>query len=118
MRKVRMTIRRSASAFTLLEIMIVVTLIGVLAAIAVPSYQHAVARTQARTCIANLKSIDMAKAQWMADARKDGAAIPTDADLFGEDKSLREKPVCSAGGTYTLGPGSAKPVCSVPGHSF
>jgi prepilin-type N-terminal cleavage/methylation domain-containing protein len=113
-----MRIRRSASAFTLLEIMIVVTLIGVLAAIAIPNFHQSVVKTQARACIANLKSIDMAKAQWMADAKKEAAAMPADADLFGEDKSIREKPSCPAGGTYTLGAAGAKPVCSVPGHSF
>jgi prepilin-type N-terminal cleavage/methylation domain-containing protein len=113
-----MKVRRCAAAFTLLEIMIVVTLIGVLAAIAIPNFYQSVAKTQTRACITNLKSIDMAKAQWMAEAKKDAAATPTDADLFGEDKPLREKPSCPAGGTYTLGAAGAKPVCNVPGHSY
>ena len=104
--------------FTLLEIMIVVTLIGVLAAVAIPSYQNAVAKTQKQTCISTLKSIDMAKAQWMAEAQKSGDETPTDADLFGENKPLREKPKCPSGGTYDWRRASEKPVCSVAGHAF
>ena len=110
--------RRTSSAFTLLEIMIVVTLIGVLAAVAIPAYNHSVTKTQTRACITNLKSIDMAKAQWMADARKGIEDTPTDAELFGDDKYIRDKPKCPSGGTYDLRSAGAKPVCSVPGHSF
>ena len=106
------------SAFTLLEIMIVVTLIGVLAAVAIPSFTHSMAKTQARACIANLKSIDMAKAQWMVDATKPSDEIPSDTDLFGEDRPLRDKPTCPSGGTYDLRRASDRPVCSVRGHAF
>ncbi len=108
----------NVSAFTLLEIMIVVTLIGVLAAVAIPRFGDAVAKTQARACIANLKTIDMAKAQWMVDAQKTSDEIPGDADLFGEGKPLRDKPVCPAGGTYDLRRANEKPLCSVRGHAF
>jgi general secretion pathway protein G len=113
-----MKVRGTSSAFTLLEIMIVVTLIGVLAAAAIPAYNHSVAKTQARACITNLKSIDMAKTQWMADARKGMGDTPTDAELFGDDKYIRDKPQCPSGGIYDLRAASAKPVCNVPGHSF
>ena len=110
--------RRTSSAFTLLEIMIVVTLIGVLAAIAVPSYQHSVAKTQARVCVTNLKNIEIAKAQWMAESGKDGEETPGDTDLFGEDRPIRDKPKCPSGGTYDLRAARAKPTCSIPGHSY
>jgi prepilin-type N-terminal cleavage/methylation domain-containing protein len=110
--------KRNSSAFTLLEIMIVVTLIGVLAAVAIPSFQQSVAKTQARTCISTLRSVEMAKAQWMADAQKSADETPADADLFGEGKPLREKPKCPSGGTYDWRRASDKPVCSVPGHAF
>ena len=106
------------SAFTLLEIMIVVTLIGVLAAVAIPRFSEAVAKTQARACISNLKTIDMAKAEWMVAAQKPSDATPADEDLFGKDKPLRDKPTCPAGGTYDLRPANEKPVCSVRGHAF
>jgi prepilin-type N-terminal cleavage/methylation domain-containing protein len=113
-----MKLRRSASAFTLLEIMIVVTLIGVLAAVAIPAYNQSVAKTQMRACITNLKSIDMTKAQWLADARKGIEDTPADAELFGDDKYLRDKPKCPSGGTYDLKTVREKPTCTIPGHSF
>lgn len=106
------------SAFTLLEIMIVVTLIGVLAAVAIPHFGQAVAKTQAQACITNLRSIEMAKAQWMAEAGKTTDDIPTDTDLFGENRPIRDKPRCPAGGTYDLKPAGGKPTCSVRGHSY
>jgi len=115
-RKVRM--KGNDTAFTLLEIMIVVTLIGVLAAVAIPSFTHSVAKTQARACITNLRSIDMAKAEWMVTAQKPSDEIPTEADLFGDGKPLRDKPTCPSGGTYDLRRASEKPVCSVRGHAF
>lgn len=117
-RKTKGAMKGNVSAFTLLEIMIVVTLIGVLAAVAIPRFSDAVAKTQARACIANLKTIDMAIAQWMVDAQKPSDATPADEDLFGKDKPLRDKPTCPAGGTYDLRPANEKPVCSVRGHAF
>jgi competence protein ComGC len=90
------------SRLLMLEIMIVVTLIGVLAAVAIPRFSDAVAKAQARACIANLKTIGMAKAQWMVDAQKPSDATPGDDDLFGKDKPLRDKPTCPSGGTYDL----------------
>lgn len=110
--------RRKSSGFTLLEIMIVVTLIGVLAAVAIPSFTNSVAKTQRQACITTLKSIDMAKAQWMADAQKSGDEIPSDADLVGVGKPLRDKPKCPSGGTYDYRRVMEKPTCTVPGHEF
>jgi prepilin-type N-terminal cleavage/methylation domain-containing protein len=107
-----------SSAFTLLEIMIVVTLIGVLAAVAIPNFQQSVAKTQARACITNLRNIEMAKAQWMAEVGKTSDDIPTDADLFGENRAIRDRPRCPSGGSYDLKAAGAKPTCSVPGHRY
>src|SRR5205814_2241623 len=69
--------------FTLVEIMIVVAIIGLLAAIAIPNFVKARSLSQRNACIANMKQIDGAKATWALENKKTGADVPADADLFG-----------------------------------
>lgn len=110
--------RSSRSAFTLVEIMIVVAIIGLLAAIAIPNLVTARKKAQRQACISTLKAIDGAKANWALDMKKSDADVPTEADLFGSDKYIETKPTCPAGGTYTLGAVREKPTCSVPEHAL
>jgi len=62
------TIRKAG--FTLVEIMIVVAIIGLLCAIAVPSFLHARARSQQNACINNLRQIDSAINEWALENRE------------------------------------------------
>lgn len=56
--------------FTLVEIMIVVAIIGLLAAIAIPNFIHARQTSQTNACIENLRQIDAGKQQWALEAGK------------------------------------------------
>ena len=100
--------------FTLVEIMIVVAIIGLLAAIAIPNWVHARATSQTNACINNLRQIDGAVQQWALENRQAATAAPANTDVF---PYLKSAVVCPAGGTtfgnsYTLGATVAgKPIC-------
>ena len=106
------------AGFTLVEIMIVVAIIGLLAAIAIPNFIKARQSSQKNACINNLRQIEGAKATWAVENKKTGSDVPGDGDLFGGTLYIREKPGCPANGTYTLNAVDTKAVCSVADHTL
>jgi prepilin-type N-terminal cleavage/methylation domain-containing protein len=107
------------AAFTLIEIMIVVAIIGLLASIAIPSFVKARQTAQKNACISNLNSIDGAKETWALESKKNNSDACTSADLIPYIKG-NAMPQCPAGGSYTINAIGAKPTCSqsANGHSI
>jgi len=102
--------------FTLVEIMIVVAIIGLLAAIAIPNFMRAREKAQQNACIANLKQIDGAKTLLALD---DGMSTGESVNMGNLVTAyIKTTPFCPAGGTYTLGSIGTSPSCSVDGHEL
>ena len=118
--KIQSVKRVKTSGFTLVEIMIVVAIIALLAAIAIPNFVKARTASQKSACIANLKQIEGAKATWALEARKTAASSPNDTDLFGASLYIAAKPGCPGGGAYTVDKVDTKPSCtlSTEGHTL
>jgi prepilin-type N-terminal cleavage/methylation domain-containing protein len=70
-----------SSGFTLVEIMIVVAIIALLAAIAVPSFLRARKRSQATATLETCRMIDAAKDQYAIENGKSSGITPAGADL-------------------------------------
>jgi len=74
-------IRQRSAGFTLVEIMIVVAVIALLAAIAVPNYQRARKRGQAARILNDLRVVDYALDRWAIENNKSGHDSATFQDL-------------------------------------
>ena len=108
--------KKQKKGFTLVEIMIVVAIIGLLAAIAVPSFINARSKSIQNSCINNLRLIDGAKDQYALD--HSNAAPSALSDLVGTNAYIKDTPNCKGGGSYTLGALGAHATCSIAGHSY
>lgn len=95
--------------FTLIEIMIVVLIIAVLLAIAIPNFMKARDTSRAKACVANLRQIDTAKMQWAMDNKKLGTDAPAVDALI--PTYIKNALTCPSGGSYVINAVDSNPTC-------
>ena len=102
--------------FTLVELMIVVAILGLLAAMALPSFSSARVKSMRNTCISHLTQVSGAKDQYALS--HNGTAPTAVGDLIPD--IIRHLPVCPAGGSYSVGALQVDPTCdrAAEGHTI
>jgi prepilin-type N-terminal cleavage/methylation domain-containing protein len=105
-------IRKRKGGFTLIEIMIVVLIISVLLAIAIPNFMRARETSRAKSCQSNLRQIETAKEQYAMD-NKLSNGDEVSGTLWPD--YIKQEPECPSGGTYTVNPIGTNAECSIGG---
>jgi prepilin-type N-terminal cleavage/methylation domain-containing protein len=113
--------KTSLTGFTLVEIMIVVAIIGLLGAIAIPNFVRARTTSQQNACIENLRQIDAAKQEWALDSRQNGDSTPTSRQIrvYMNHGTRAELPKCPSTSdtnfafSYLINPLSTPPACQI-----
>ncbi len=115
-------IKLREKGFTLVEIMIVVAIIAILSAIAIPNFMAARSKSRANACKANMRQIESAVEQWAMDNTKtdgDSVALSSLVSTY-----IKKTPTCQSGGvygdssTYNKGIGGATPGAAWVDNAF
>lgn len=97
-------LNQAQKGFTLIELMIVVAIIGILAAVAIPQYQDYVTRAKFQDGVASIGAIKAATAICIQENGGDPTECDTDADIgVAMPTSAADTAITIARGTFTAG---------------
>lgn len=109
---------RSSAGFSLIEMMIVLGILGIILALAIPNFTRSRAEARKQLCIENLSQIESAKQLWGLENQKHAGAVPVTSDLIGPTSYIKTMPQCAGGGTYAFNGLGANATCTISGHSL
>ncbi|WP_269524290.1 prepilin-type N-terminal cleavage/methylation domain-containing protein [Coraliomargarita parva] len=99
---------KSKKGFTLVEIMIVVVIIGLLAAMAIPAFQKVRATSQEKTLINNLRQLASGADQYFLEW---GVTAVDSVELVGTESYIKVfNPVAKSGDNYTVNIQQGSPI--------
>jgi len=109
---------KQESGFTLIELIMVIVILGILAAVAVPKFVDLSGNAEASACKSNQATIESAAAiQYAQNAASGSAAFPADI-LTATGYYVNGKvPTCPGSGTYTYTQTTGSVSCSVATHT-
>ena len=103
--------------FTLIELIMVIVILGILAAVAIPKFVDLSGNAEASACKANLSAIESAMALAYAQNAASGSpGFPADYAVTTYYAS-GSVPTCPSGGTYTYDSATGTVTCDQAGHS-
>lgn len=100
--------------FSLVEIMIVVGIIALILAIALPTWMQQRRLAQGRACSENLSKINGAKEQYALENNLGVGGVVAETDLWDTTNTglIKQEPECPSGGIYTIGGIGFNPTCT------